>query len=382
MKYFRLLRVSLFRKKIRTFLTIGSFAIAMFLFGTLAIIRLAFNQGVEIAGTDRLIVMNRVTFIEPLPLAYRNRMVTIQGIKEVTFATWFGGIYQDKKNFFPQFAVDVDSWRQMYPEFIVSDSAWKAFVEDREGAIVGEGTAKRFGWKVGDRIPIKGDIFRGDWQFNIRGIYKGSRPADDTTQFWFDWKRLNEAQRTSGYWRDSPGWYVVKLAHQDEAATVLKKIDETFANSSAETKSDTEASFAASFVKQTGNIELILMAVGSVVFFTLLLVTGNTMAIAVRERTPELAIFKALGYSNRFVLFYVIAESVSIALLGGLIGIGLAKVSTLWGSPVPGILPLYILPMKQVLLGILFAIGIGAVAGFIPAITASRLRVVEALRKI
>jgi putative ABC transport system permease protein len=382
MKYFRLLRVSLFRKKIRTFLTIGSFAIAMFLFGTLAIIRLAFNQGVEIAGTDRLIVMNRVTFIEPLPLAYRNRMVTIQGIKEVTFATWFGGIYQDKKNFFPQFAVDVNTWRQMYPEFIVSDSAWKAFVEDREGAIVGEGTAKRFGWKVGDRIPIKGDIFRGDWQFNIRGIYKGSRPADDTTQFWFDWKRLNEAQRTSGYWRDSPGWYVVKLAHQDEAATVLKKIDETFANSSAETKSDTEASFAASFVKQTGNIELILMAVGSVVFFTLLLVTGNTMAIAVRERTPELAIFKALGYSNRFVLFYVIAESVSIALLGGLIGIGLAKVSTLWGSPVPGILPLYILPMKQVLLGILFAIGIGAVAGFIPAITASRLRVVEALRKI
>jgi putative ABC transport system permease protein len=382
MKYFRLLRVSLFRKKIRTILTIGSFAIAMFLFGTLVIIRLAFNQGVEAAGTDRLIVMNRVTFIEPLPLAYRNRMVAIHGIKEVTFATWFGGIYQDKKNFFPQFAVDVDTWRQMYPEFIVSDPEWNAFVGDREGAIVGEGTAKRFGWKVGDRIPIKGDIFRGDWQFNIRGIYKGARPADDTSQFWFNWTRLNESLRSGGYWKDSPGWYIVKLAHPDEAVTVLKKIDETFANSSAETKSDTEAAFAASFVKQTGNIELILMAVGSVVFFTLLLVTGNTMAIAVRERTPELAIFKALGYSNRFILFYVIAESVSIALLGGLIGIGLAKVTTLWGSPVPAILPVYYLPMSQALFGILIAIGIGGVAGLIPAVTASRLRVVEALRKM
>ncbi len=382
MKYFRLLRVSLFRKKIRTTLTIGSFAVAMLLFGLLVIIRIAFNQGVEVAGADRLIVMNRVTFIEPLPLAYRTRMEAIHGVKAITYATWFGGIYQDEKNFFPQFAVDIDTWRQMYPEFIVSDAQWKAFAEDREAAIVGEGTAKRFGWKLGDRIPIKGAIFRGDWQFNIRGIYKGARPKDDTSQFWFHWDRLNEALATGSYWKDSPGWYVVKLNNPDDAVTVLKKIDDTFANSSSETKTDTEQAFAASFVKQTGNIELILMVIGGVVFFTLLLVTGNTMAIAVRERTPELAILKALGYSDRFILFYVLAESVSIALLGGIIGIGLAKLISLAGSPVPSMLPLFYLPMDQVLFGILIAIAIGGVAGLIPAVTASRLRVVEALRKI
>jgi putative ABC transport system permease protein len=382
MKYFRLLRVSLFRKKLRTILTIGSFAIAMLLFGLLVIIRIAFNQGVEVAGADRLIVMNRVTFIQPLPYAYRNRMTAIHGVKEITFATWFGGIYQDAKNFFPQFAVDVDTWRQMYPEFIVPDAQWKAFAEDREAAIVGEGTAKRFGWKLGDRIPLKGAIFRGDWQFNIRGIYKGARPADDTSQFWFHWDRLNESLNAGGYWKDSPGWYVVKLTNPDEAVDVVKKIDETFANSSSETKTDTEQAFAASFVKQTGNIELIIMAIGGVVFFTLLLVTGNTMAIAVRERTPELAILKALGYSNRFILFYVLAESVSIALIGGTLGILVAKIITLGGSPVPSMLPLFYLPMNQVYFGILIAIAIGGVAGLIPALSASRLRVVEALRKI
>jgi putative ABC transport system permease protein len=380
-KYFRLLRVSLFRKKIRTTLTIGSFAVAMFLFGLLVVIRLAFNQGVAVAGADRLIVMNRITFIQPLPYSYRDRIAAIPGVREITFATWFGGIYQDERNFFPQFAVDVNTWRQMYPEFEVPDDQWKAFVDDRQAAIVGSGTAKRFGWKVGDRIPIKGAIFPGNWEFNLRGIYEGRRKDDDTSQFWFHYDYLNESPAARN-WKDRPGWYTVKLSNPDDAVSVLKKIDLTFANSSAETKTDTEKSFAASFVKQTGNIELIIMAVGAVVFFTLLLVTGNTMAIAVRERTPELAIFKALGYSDRFILFYVLAESVAIALLGGTLGIGFAKLMTLFGSPVPGMLPLFYLPPGQMAFGFVVAIAIGGIAGLLPAISASRLRVVEALRKI
>jgi putative ABC transport system permease protein len=253
-------------------------------------------------------------------------------------------------------------------------------MNDRQGAIVGECTAKRFGWKVGDRIPIKGAIYTGTWEFNIDGIYKGTRKADDTTQFWFHYDNLNESPAM--FYKNTVGWYVVRLNNPDDATQVVKTIDDTFANSSFETKSDTELAFAAGFAKQTGNIELLILSIGAIVFFTLLLVTGNTMAIAVRERTPELAILKALGYSNSFLLVYVIAESVSIAFIGAILGIGTAKILTLFGSPMPGILPLFYLPMMQAGLGIIVAIVIGAIAGLLPAITASRLRVVDALRKV
>ncbi len=304
----------------------------------------------------------------------------IPGIKQITHATWFGGIYQDEKNFFPQFAVDPESWRVMYPEYVVPEDQWKVFLNDREGAIVGEGTAKRFGWKVGDRVPIKGAIYTGNWQFNIDGIYKGTRKADDTTQFWFHYDHLNESP--SMFYKNTVGWYVVRLNNPDDATQVVKKIDETFANSSYETKSATELAFAAGFAKQTGNIEFLMLSIGAIVFFTLLLVTGNTMAIAVRERTPELAILKALGYSNTFILIYVIAESISISVIGGIIGLGLAKLVTLGGSPDPAMLPLFYLPMGQAGYGVIVALVIGGLAGLIPAITASRLRVVDALRKV
>ncbi|HEY4837121.1 MAG TPA: FtsX-like permease family protein [Candidatus Acidoferrales bacterium] len=379
MKYFRLLRVSLLRKKFRTSLTIGSFAVAMFLFGLLITIRTSFNQGVEVAGADRIIVMNRITFIQPLPQAYAGRLTVIHGIKEITHATWFGGIYQDEKNFFPQFAIDPESWHVMYPEYVVPDDQWKTFLNDREGAVVGEGTAKRFGWKVGDRVPLKGAIYTGNWEFNIDGIYKGTRKADDTTQFWFHYDHLNESPAM--FYKNTVGWYVVRLNNPDDATQVVKKIDDTFANSSYETKSATELAFAAGFAKQTGNIEFLMLSIGAIVFFTLLLVTGNTMAIAVRERTPELAILKALGYSNSFILIYVIAESVSIAVIGGILGLGAAKVVTLFGSPIPSALPLFYLPMGQAGYGVIVALVIGGLAGLIPAITASRLRVVDALRK-
>jgi putative ABC transport system permease protein len=383
-KYLRFLRVNLFRKKIRTGLTIGSFAIAMLLFGLLVIIRFAFNQGVEVAGADRLIVMNRVTFIEPLPISYMDRIAAMPGVKAVTHATWFGGTYQDPKNFFPQFAVDPESWHEMYPEYVVDDAQWKAFLDDRQSAIAGAGIAKQYGWKIGDRIPIEGTIFPGDWQFNLVGIYTGARPKDDTSQFWFHYDYLNETLKAQGAhtWVDHPGWYVVKLANPDDAVSIVKKIDQTFANSDAETKTDTEQAFAENFAKQAGNIAFILESVGAVVFFTLLLVTGNTMATSVRERTGEFAILKALGFSDRFILFFVLAESISIALIGGVLGIGLAKLSTAFGSPAPSVLPLFYLPTDQVFVGIGVALAVGVVAGLLPALAASRLKVVDALRRI
>ncbi len=381
MKYLRLLRVNLFRKKVRTLLTVGLFAVAMFLFGLLVIIRLAFNQGVEVAGADRLVVTNRMSLIQPLPLSYDQRLQAMSGIRDVTHVSWFGGVYQDERNFFPQFVIDPSTWRQVYGEYRIPDDQWKAFLGDRQGAIAGSGLAARFGWKVGDRIPIRGTIYPGTWEFNLRGIYDGSKDTDDTSQFWIHYNYINESQVTR-FARNMVGWYVVRLDDPGQAVTMVKKIDDAFANSAWETKTDTEKAFAAGFAKQMGNIEFLLLSVGGVVFFTLLLVTGNTMAITVRERTAELAILKAIGYSQRFILLYVMAESVVIALIGGLLGVALAKLLTMGGDPTHGLLPLFYLPAEDMALGIGLALAVGALAGLLPALAASRLKVVDALRRI
>lgn len=378
MKYGRLLLANLRRKKLRTFLAAGSFAVALFLFGLLAVVRGAFHQGLEAAGTDRLVVVNKVSIIQPLPLSYRDRLRRLPGVTGVTFANWFGGVYQDERNFFPQFAVDSENYREMFPEFVLSDDQWRAFRADREGCIVGAALARRFHWRLGDRIPIKGTIFPGTWEFNVRGIYRGRRPQDDTTQLWFHWDYLDE--RTP-FQKGFVGWYTVRIADPDDAPRVVKAIDENFANSPWETKTETEKAFAASWVKQMGNIEFLILTIGAVVFFTLLLVTGNTMAIVVRERVRELAVLKAIGYSDRFVLGLILAETVLIAAAGGGSGLALAKLYTLGGDPTHGLLPFFYLPPEAVALGFALALAVGLLAGLLPALSAMRLRVVDALRR-
>jgi len=379
MKYRHLVLANLLRKKIRTSLTAGSFAAALFLFGILAVVRGAFHQGLEVAGADRLVVVNKVSIIQPLPLSYRDRLLRIPGVTQVTFANWFGGVYQDERNFFPQFAIDRETYRQMFAEFVIPDGQWQAFLADREGCIVGQALAERFKWKLGDRIPIKGTIFPGTWDFNIRGIYRGKRAQDDATQFWFRWDYLDE--RTT-YRKGFVGWYTVRIANPDDAVGVVRAIDEEFVNSPWETKTDTEKAFAASWVKQMGNIEFLILTIGSVVFFTLLLVTGNTMAIAVRERVRELAVLKAVGFSDRFVLILVMAETMVVAALGGGIGLLLAKLFTLQGDPTRGLLPFFYLPPHAIVLGFALAGAVGLMAGILPALTAMRLRVVDALRRV
>jgi len=378
MKYFHLLVANLFRKKVRTVLTIGSFVVALFLFGLLAIVRGAFSGGLDVAGVDRLFVVNKVSIIQPLPISYRDRLLATHGVKEVTFSNWFGGVYQDPKNFIAEFAIDEDSYRKMYPEFKVSDAEWAAFMADREGAIVGEKTAKKFGWKIGDRVPMIGTIYPGNWEFNIHGIYTGSRLQDDTSQFWFHYKRLDEAAPQKGV----VGWYIVRINNPDDAAQIVKTIDDEFANSAFETKTDTEKAFATSWVKQMGNIEFLILSIGGVVFFTLLLVTGNTMAIAVRERTSELAVLKAVGFSDTFVMVFVLVESVIVAMIGGGLGLALAKLWTLGGDPTGGFLQFFYLPTQAILLGTALALAVGVIAGILPAYSAMRLRVVDALRRV
>ncbi len=379
MKFFRLVWANLQRKKVRTTLTIGSFVVALFLFGLLVAIRFAFSFGSDLAGVDRLDVINRISLIMPLPYSYRDRLLQVPGVSEVSYAAWFGGVYQDERNFFPQFAVDKDTWLKVYSEYVIPAEQRDAFLRDRQACLVGRSLAKRFGFKVGDRIPLRGTIWTGTWEFNVAGIYDGNRPDVDTSALLFRFDYLDE-QRAFG--KGTVGWYVVKLANPDDAVRVAKTIDERFANSPYETLTQTEKAFAASFAKQIGNVEFLVLAIGSVVFFTLLLVTGNTMAIAVRERTGELAVLKTIGYSDVGVLGLIIAESVLIAGQGGFIGLALARIVIPGiGRAVPMLAGLR-LPLFTLGLGFLLALGVGAIAGLLPAIGAMRLRVADALRRV
>ena len=382
MKFRKLILANLFRKKVRLMLTIGSFAVALFLFAFLAVVKDSFRRGSDIAGADRLITINRTSIINPLPLSYRDKILRIPGVKVITHNNWFGGIYQDPKNFFPQFAIDPENQRKVMPEFNVPDDQWNAFLKDRRGAIAGARLAERFHWKIGDQIPLKPTFAgTGNWEFNLDGIYHGKRPQDDETQFWFQYDLFQEKmpERAKG----QVGWYVLRLDSPDDAVRVARSIDELFANSPFETKTQTESTFIANWIKQFGNIEFLILSIGTVVFFTLLLVTGNTMAISVRERTAELAVMKAIGFGDRSILFFVLAESLSIALIGGLTGLALAYLSVpVLDKLLNGRLPNLILSQTILAGGLMVAILVGVISGLLPGIGAMRMRVVNALRRV
>jgi putative ABC transport system permease protein len=382
MKFSRLILANLFRKKVRLILTLGSFAVALFLFSFLGVVKDAFNRGADVAGADRLVVINRTSIINLIPLSYRDKILRIPGVTYVTHNNWFGGIYQEEKNFFPQFVIDPQNQRQVFPELLVPDDQWNAFLKDRQGAVVGAATAARFHWKIGDRIPIKTTLYGGgSWEFNLDGIYHGKRPQDDESQFWFQWDYFEE--RIPDAVKGQIGWYVLRVASVDDAVRVAKTIDDEFANSPNETKTQTESAFAANWVKQFGNISFLIMAIGAVVFFTLLLVTGNTMAIAVRERTGELAVLKAIGFSDLAVLFFVLGESLVIALVGGLIGLGLAVLMIpVLARALNGLLPSLVLSPVVLVLGLVTALLVGLISGLLPGIGAMRMRVVNALRRV
>lgn len=382
MKFAQLIFANLFRKKVRLILTLGSFAVALFLFAFLSIVRGAFLGNAELASANRLVTINRTSIINLIPLSYKDKIRRIPGVSYVTHNNWFGGIYQDEKNFFPQFVIDPETQRQVFPELVVPDDQWANFLKDRQGAIAGAKTAKRFGWKLGDRIPIKTTLYGGGaWEFNLVGIYHGTRAQDDETQFWFQWDYFEEKipDRVKG----QIGWYVIRIANPDDAPRIAKAIDAEFANSPSETKTEAESAFAANWVKQFGNIQFLIVTIGAVVFFTLLLVTGNTMAISVRERTSELAVLKAIGYSDRAVLFFVLTESLVIALFGGLLGLLLAVALTpVLATALASMLPNLVLPASVLALGLVVALVVGIVAGLLPGIGAMRMRVVNAMRRV
>jgi putative ABC transport system permease protein len=381
MKFLPLLWSNLWRKKVRTIFTLLSIFVAFLLFGILMTIRTAFTFGVDIAGLDRLVLIHKVSLIMPLPLSYQGRLQATPGVELATHNTWFGGVYQDPSNFFAQIVVDPEPFMKLYPEYRLPPEQFKAWLGDRQGAIVGTDLARRFGWKIGDRIPIQGTIWQPKsgsvWEFNIAGIYDGE-PGIDKTQFFFRYDYLDENRQVG---QGVVGWYIVKIADGSQAQAMAAKFDEMFANSSAETKTTTEKGFVEGFAKQVGDIGAIMIAILVAVLFTMLLVAANTMAQSVRERTSEVGVLKTLGFSNGSILLMVLAESVVIAVLGGGLGLALAWLFVQQGDPTGGMLPIFVLPTRDVAIGAGLMVLLGVVAGVLPAVNAMQLKITDALRR-
>jgi putative ABC transport system permease protein len=382
-KYLPLLWSSLGRRKVRSLLTFLSIVVAFVLFGYLGAIERALDAGVSVAGADRLFVRHKVSITQPLPESYQARLAALPGVDAVAFASWFGGIYQEPRNFFAQMAVVPEEWLALYPEYLLSEEQRQAWLKTRTGAIAGRKLAERFGWKVGDRIPIQATIWRrkdnsATWEFDLVGIYDGREKGTDTTQFFFRHDYFDEARL---FGEGLVGWYIVRVNAPDQAAAIAQRIDEEFANSPAETKTEPEGAFAASFAKQMGDIGFIMTAILSAVFFTILLVAGNTMAQTVRERTEEIGVLKALGFTNVQVLALVLAESCLLALLAGSVGLGVAWLATSGGDPTGGALPMFYFPRQRLLSGFGLMVALGLASGLFPALQAMRLRVAEALRR-
>ena len=381
MKYLPLLWSSLWRKKLRTIFTLLSIFVAFLLFGLLMTIRTAFSFGVDIAGLDRLVLIHKVSLIMPLPISYLERLQATDCVALATHNTWFGGVYQDPSNFFAQIAVEPKTFLEIYPQYRLPPEQVSAWMADRQGAVVGVDLARRFGWKVGDRIPIVGTIWQPKqgqvWDFNIAGIYDGDAGVDKT-QLFFRYDYLDENRRQG---EGLVGWYIVKIADPSQAQAMGAKFDGMFANSSAETKTTTEKGFVEGFAKQVGDIGAIMMAIVAAVLFTMLLVAANTMAQSVRERTSEVGVLKTLGFSSTMILSIVLAESVLIALLGGGLGLAAAWLIVQRGDPTGGLLPIFILPAADVAIGAALIVGLGLVAGMLPAFNAMQLKITDALRR-
>jgi putative ABC transport system permease protein len=382
MKYMHLIWAALFRSKTRTLLTLLSVIAAFLLFGMLDSVRVAFTTTSGVAGADRLVVGSKLSITQMLPYSLGPRIETTPGVKQVVYAAWFGGVYQDPKNFFPNFSVS-PGYLDMYPEFLIPAEQRKAWENDQSGAIVGEALAEKNHWKIGDTIPLQATIFptKGSnaWSFKLDGIFHlaDAKQKGQEQQLLFHWKYFDEG---NDFVKSKVGWYIVRLNKVDDASRVAKAIDGLSENSDHETKTQSESDFQQAFVKQLANIGLIVTAIMGAVFFTLLLLTGNTMAQAVRERIPELAVLKTIGFTNRSLLWLVLAESILLIVIGGLLGLGLAAVMMPGVSAASGgAIQLPTVLAQTWLTGLALMVVIGVIVGLLPALRAMRLNIVDAL---
>ncbi len=381
MRYLPLIWRNLLRRKVRTIFTLASVFIALVLYSFLMVVQTAFSMGVDMAGANRLMLMHKVSLIQMLPVSYRQQIATTPGVNGVSTASWFGGTYQDKANEFAVMAVGPEYF-SLYPEAHVPPDQMQAWIADRQGAIVGRTSAEKYGWKIGDKVPIQATIWQPKegqtWFFNVDAIYDGDRDFDKTN-FFFHYEYLDENRRGA---YGQVGWYIVRIDDSSHSAEIAARLDAQFANSSAETKTSTEKAFLQGFVNQVGNIKAMIIAILAAVLFTLfLLVLANTMAQAVRERTSEFAVLKTLGFSNPLILMLVLAESMFLALVGGGLALAVMWVVVGRGSFNNALLPVFVMRTSHVVIGLALCCTLGFVAGALPAMTAMRLRITDALRR-
>lgn len=382
MKYFPLIWAQLFRSRTRTLLTLLSVITAFMLFGMLDAVRVAFNSGGSVDGANRLVVASRLSITQTLPVNLRDRIAAVPGVRDATYAMWFGGIYRDPKNFFANYSV-APNFFDVYRNYQIPADQLAAFKATRSGAVVGEALAKEFGWKIGDTIPLQATIFprsgSNDWPLQLVGIFRArdrSTANNEERQLMMNWSYFDES---NDYIKSKVSWFTVALDNPAHASRVAQAIDALSANSDHETKSQTESAFQQAFAKQFADIGLIVTSIMGAVFFTLLLLTGNTMAQAVRERIPELATLKTLGFTDGSVLWLVLAEAVLLVGVGGAAGMGLAALLLpAVASKSMGMLPTSV-PMQTWLAGIALIVLIGLVVGVLPALRARRLKIVDAL---
>jgi putative ABC transport system permease protein len=384
-KHLPLLWANLGRKKLRTGLTLASIIVAFLLFGLMQTLRVALTGSPELAGADRLMTMHKMAIIQPLPESYLNRIRSVEGVKVATSFDWFGGVYQDDRNQIPTFAVEVETFFDVYPEYTLPPEQKEEWLKDRTGTIVGKMIAQRFGWKVGDTIPMRSNIWvqkdgGNVWPMKVIGIYDAGN--GDNQSVYFHREYLDES-RGGGMQRGLIGWVVLRIVDPAKADVIAKKIDAQFANSSTETKTATEKAFIQSFANQMGNIGALLTGIAGAVFFTMLLVTANTMGQSIRERLNEIGVMKTLGYSNASVTGLVLGEAVLVTALGGAVGLLLAWLfSTAIGSAVAQFFPVLGMPPSTFAIGAALIVVLGVAAAALPCTQAAQLKIVDALRKV
>jgi putative ABC transport system permease protein len=373
-----------FRNRLRTGLTILGMAIAILAFGLLRTVINAWYSGVEASSASRLISRNAVSLAFPLPISYKEKIRQVEGVKVVSYGTWFGGIYKDEKHFFPNFAVEPKSYLELYPEFILSEEEKRAFFNDQKGFVCGRKLVERFGWKIGDIITLKGTVLLGKWDFVLRGIYRGKDENTDETQFFFHWDYLNEmAKRVGHSWADQVGFFMIGVTHPDKVTEVSLAIDRIFKNSLAETMTETEKAFQQGFVTMTRALLTTIQIVSIVIILIILAVVANTMAMTTRERIGEYAIMKTLGFRGRHLASLIFGESLTITLIGGLIGTLLIfPASEIFRHELGAYIPVFRVEDETFLLNLMATLLVALFSAIIPTSRAIQIRIADGLRRI